>query len=78
MEFELRDIIDNYCDEYGAIADLDEMQDEVEQFFNKRNALFVMSRDCMFENPGIDISSVSIAWIENEEPQLLVYRYVIR
>lgn len=74
MESDIRKIVSEFCDEYGDITEPDEAWGKLENFFGEKGVAFVLSIDDMFDSPGLDVSSFSIAWIENGKPELIVYR----
>lgn len=54
-----------------------EIEEEVGSLLTKLHLPFKTSIDDMFDNSGCDISSISIAWWENEEINLIVERIFI-
>lgn len=76
MESDIRKIVSEFCDECEDITELDEAWEKLENFFRQKGVAFALSIDEMFDSPGLDVSSFSIAWIENGKPELIVYRNV--
>ena len=78
------EILEKYFDdETDSIERTDEngndfgIEEEVGELLTKLRLPFKTSIDDMFDNSGCDISSISIAWWENEQINLIVERIFI-
>ena len=78
------EVLEKYFDdETDSIERTDEngedfgIEEEVEELLTKLHLPFKTSMDDMFDNSGCDISSISIAWWENEEINLIVERIFV-
>jgi len=68
MRDKIFEIIEKYDEENDA-----ECKEEIEILL-KENGIskYEVSIDDMFDSPGYDVYSVAVAWIENDELQLVV------
>lgn len=59
-------------DSIGKLGDLN-CHEEIQNFMEKLGAKDIqVSVDDMFDSPGLDVYSVSVAWLENGKIQLAV------
>lgn len=76
---QLRDLMKQFLED-GDIPiqhiEEDGIEDTLNKFFTSHKINYVTSFDDMFDSCGFDCWSYSIAWIENEKPEIEVYRVV--
>ena len=80
---EIQSLVNSY-DEDGdiTISEIDKdvgegnFKEQLEKIFAKYNIEFTTCFEDMFDSCGFDCWSYSIAWVENNEIQLVTYRVV--
>lgn len=70
----LEKMMEEFCDEDGDIYNDDRLEESVEMYFKSIGVKFVANTEEMFDNPGIDIHSYSIAWEESGKLNMITYR----
>lgn len=75
IQEELEKVLAKYLDEDGDIIE-DGFDEDVIKYFNGIGVRGVTNTEEMFDSPGIDIYSYSIAWEENNKLNMVTYRRV--